>query len=264
MNWDDIFDVVYPNLILGCALIISSVVQALTFSLTAYHALVILNLSWIVTFSAAPAFIISDNDKNRRIFGHLEHRTYRLMALCHVSHLTLSAAFGLWFFSSITHFDKGGNNCIGSTLYNVLGGSVHADDPVFRRFWLAIYSIVVIPLVNFLFVAFMFLLGVVVPLFAASPLLFIVGGCCYCLGSFKLQMMGRLAVALMILFPPALMVVLTEKMIAANQVGTDEKLWTFGQTLALLVALPPAWHAAKLAKETFTHIRTMIHVSPCL
>lgn len=262
MDWTDIFGVVYPNLILGCALIISSVVQALTFSLTVYHALIILNLSWIVTFSAAPAFIISDNDKKRRIVGQLDNHTYQLMALCHVGHLTLSAAFGLWFFSSVAHFDKSGNGCTSSTLYYALWENVHADNPTFRRFWLAIYSIVVIPAVNFLFVALTFFLAFVAAVCAALPLVLTMSCCYSCLSDLKFQLIGQFVAALMILFPPALMVALTEKMISINKVGTDEKLWTFGQTFALLVALPPTWNSAKLAKRTFINIRTMIHVSP--
>jgi len=239
-NWNDIFSVVYPILLLGCALIISAVVQALTFSLTAYHALVVLNLSWIITFSAAAAFVISANDRKRPIIGQRDNRVYLIMAACHISHLTLSAAFGLWFFSSIARFVRGGSGCTSSTLYYALWVNLHAEDPAFRHFWLAIYSIVVIPLINLMFVTLVSLIAFAVATCAATPLVFIVGCCCYRLGSLKLELLGRFYVGLLIFFPPVLMVLLTEKMIEINTVGADESLWTFGQTLALLVALPPA------------------------
>jgi len=55
-------------------------------------------------------------------------------------------------------------------------------------------------------------------------------------------------------FPFVLMMILTEKTIAINTVGDGEKLWTFGQTFALMSALLPAILVGKQAVEIVRNI----------
>lgn len=270
VSWDDILEVIYPNLLLGCALIVSATVQARTFGLSIYHALIVLNLSWIIILSAAPTFMTIDNYQPLSTdLDRLRHRTWGFMAIWYTLYLTLTAAFGLWFFATIAHFDRTDAECKPLTLYYALGKYVHADNPAFRHFWIAMYSLVVIPVSNYLFVGLVFALAFVASVFAAVVPTFlaltIFGGCTYCFGStsvgvFEIEVLFNGIPAFLVLIPSVIMVVVTEKMIAINTVGVDEKLWTFGQTLALMIALPPTLVAAKQAKKTFSNIGKMIRV----
>ena len=273
--WEDIFDIIYPNLLLGCALIVSSVVQARTFGLTIYHGLIILNLSWVIIFSTAPALVISENDQ--RLFDVKDrlknpNRSWRLMSAWLILHLTMTAAFGLWFFGTIASFDRTTAECKPLTLYYALGKRIHADDPGFRRFWLVIYSFTALPIINFCFLVLVFIIAgvlscvvVTIPALLITVILACCSQCFSCISMesliFKADVLGNALPALAVLGPWVLLVAVTEKAIVINTVGPDERLWTFGQTLAMMIALAPAWNAAKLATASFLHIRNMMRVS---
>jgi hypothetical protein len=259
VQWDEILDVVYPNHIVGCALIVAAIVQSRTFGLTVYHALVVLNLSLVITFSASPSFMIRDG--KTRVWGSLENHSFRFMAAWHLVHLSLTAAFALWFFADMVHFDKTGTGCPGSTVYYALGKHVHVGDPSFRRFWLGIYSIVLIPAVNFAFISAVYFMAFSLAFaMAILPIAVLVACVKIALGKTKSDVVYHAIFMLFVLVPPVFMVVITERTIKINVVGMDEKLWTFGQTLALMVAIPPAWKTWKLVKATFMRLNEKIQV----
>jgi hypothetical protein len=125
-----------------------------------------------------------------------------------------------------------------------------------------IYSIVVIPIINLLFVALIWVIVGATAMVALSPLFATIYYCSCCqIGDVTLCIMARYYMALMIFLLPALMVALNEKMVVINTVGTDDRLWTFGQTFALLVALSPIWDAIQLLRKSFTLIRKIQQVS---
>ena len=70
-------DGIYANiLVTACALLISASVQAATFGLTVYHALIVLNLSWInnsgaVTWSYIDCLDDESGKENRKIWARL-------------------------------------------------------------------------------------------------------------------------------------------------------------------------------------------------
>jgi len=69
-----VLDGIYANiLVTACALLISASVQAATFGLTVYHALIVLNLSWINNSGAVTWSYIDDESgkENRKIWARL-------------------------------------------------------------------------------------------------------------------------------------------------------------------------------------------------
>jgi hypothetical protein len=66
------------------------------------------------------------------------------------------------------------------------------------------------------------------------------------------------------LFPTFIVIFATEKTITINTVEPGERMWTFGQTLALIIAIYPAWDALKLMKRTVTNIVNTLRVSAAL
>jgi hypothetical protein len=63
----DVHRMMYPSLFLGYALIISSVVQARTGGLTVYHAIIVLNLNWIIILGVMPCFLLSCHRHDTKI-----------------------------------------------------------------------------------------------------------------------------------------------------------------------------------------------------
>jgi hypothetical protein len=259
--WEDILEVVTPNVILGCALIISSLVQARTFGLTVYHALIVLNLSWIITFSVTLSIFKSNNDGKAK-----SSPGFKRMGCFYIVHLSFYASFALWMFTTIKDFDHTGTDCTSSTIFYLFGHHVLADNPHFRVFWLVIYSILVIPLINLIFVAVVFLVITVVGAVPMIPVMLVVSIIVRrqlraVNTPRSLETIGMMSVPASAVFPIIIVIILTEKMITSNTVGPGENDWTFGQSLALFIAVPPAWGVIKQLKKTYRHIRDLVDVS---
>ncbi|TDL21624.1 hypothetical protein BD410DRAFT_898729 [Rickenella mellea] len=264
VNWENIKDIATPNIVLGFALLVSSVIQAHIYGLTVYHALILLNLHIIIGFSVSPYFILSANDggnpENKENLGGL-HPAHMRIAQLHVVHLSCAAGFGLWLFATIKHFDHSDPDCTSSTVYYALGKKVIVDHPGFRDFWIVMYSFLVVPVVNLIFLLFVYFIILLVSVGFFLPIAFIVGVLGGCIGV-KTQYMvmgGRLTfVFLAALTPGALILFLTEAMIKVNHVADGESQWTFGQTIALFIALWPLWNVYKQTRETVKRIRAGI------
>ncbi|TDL22594.1 hypothetical protein BD410DRAFT_788406 [Rickenella mellea] len=265
VNWENIEGIATPNVILGFALLVSSLIQAHLYGLTVYHAIILLNLHIIIGFSVLPYFILSINDKseNSQRRGMIYSVKMRLL-LFHMVHMSCAAGFGLWLFGTIDDFDDSDPNCTSSTFFYVFGKKVNVDHSGFRDFWIVIYSFLFIPAVNYVFLSFVyviFLLVTFVFFFLHIRLIINILGACTSIDQKYFLRGGQLANAVVAaLSPGALMLFLTEAMIKVNHVSEGESQWTFGQTIALFVALWPLWNAYKLTKETMKRIRAGIEL----
>ncbi|TDL19199.1 hypothetical protein BD410DRAFT_447738 [Rickenella mellea] len=257
VNWENMQAVATPDLVLGYSLFVSSIVQALTIGLTVYHAVILLNLHLVIAISITPLLILSPNDEKA---NDKSQRAWKMTACFLMGHVCCAAAFGLWLFSTVRvrSFDRFTDDCESQTFYNAIVKIVNLDNPNFRRFWLGIYSILVIPGVN---MGFLFLTYFV--LFAASfiaqmPLALLISNFLYCTPWNKERRIIMLMLSVLFfaaLTPAMLIMVATERTIAANHVGDGERQWTFGQTFAVFVAIYPLMKAGKQLKATLTQIR---------
>ncbi|TDL21665.1 hypothetical protein BD410DRAFT_866666 [Rickenella mellea] len=258
VNWDNIKDVATPNILLGFAILVSSVIQAHVYGLTVYHGLILLNLHIIIGFSVSPYFILSANDNINPMNRLGQNPAHIRLAQLHVVHLSCAASFGLWLFVTINHFDHSDPDCTSSTFYYALGKNVSVNHSGFRDFWIVMYAFLVVPLVNLTFLLFMFFV-ISATSFVFLVLVSVVVGVILALTLIKekyLVMSGRLTVLfLAALTPGALMLFLTEAMIKVNHVAAGESQWTFGQTIALSIAILPLWNVYKQTKEITKRIR---------
>jgi hypothetical protein len=241
----------YGLLLTGGALLVSAVIQANTFGLSLYHALIILNLSWLTNITTVTSLLINTMIKTdpkpynkREVWTSTEFLAY-------VVHFCATGAFGLWVFSDVKDFGIG-QECASSTVYWILGyGETPATNPIFRIFWLVVYAFAAVPVANALL--FLSLNTAILSVFYFFMTVFS-GICmlCFC-PSFltktptesdeRLIWRGWKAIlgspyVITPLFLDILLILTTEKTIASNRVGPEETYWTFGQTLALIVALP--------------------------
>jgi hypothetical protein len=245
----------YGLLLTGGALLISATIQATTLGLSLYHALIILNLSWLTNITTVTSLFINNTIQSDpqpllrwKIWKSTEYMAY-------IAHFCATGAFGLWVFSDVEKFGVK-QECVSSTVYWIVGhGGIPVTNPGFRKFWLVMYSFGVIPVVN----AVLFELlntAVLWPIF-----FFIIVGIlimlerfmrCFCPSwidriptdpddPINFRSAKALIGSIYILNPLILNILLiltTEKTIASNRVGPEEAYWTFGQTLAMIVALP--------------------------
>ncbi|KAF9509364.1 hypothetical protein BS47DRAFT_1349376 [Hydnum rufescens UP504] len=234
------------SLLTGLAILVSAIVQARTVGLTVYHALVILNMSWITIVIAIVPYSVS----LALILPHINMASAKeqldRMFLVHVAHFSLTAIFGLWVFYDLKSFDTTPRNCTSSMVF-YFGRYFHVFDVPFQRLWKGIYFLAIIPILN-----------AAILTIALSPILF--------LSAFIMRMyeaaQGRMKTPcptpVPSLLPPShkppiaqqigillaasivttLLIVSTEKTIKANSVAPGENQWTLGQTFALLLTIP--------------------------
>ncbi|KZT59663.1 hypothetical protein CALCODRAFT_182395 [Calocera cornea HHB12733] len=249
----------------GAALLISAFIQVKLYGLDLYHALIVINLSWISHMTAlglalTELFLADPVDF---FFGWGQKSLKQLLPyiLCSL-HLTATAAFGLWVFSNIDDF--GGNaGCNSDIHYWVFGHQVSATNPHFRKAGLVISGLAICPNINLqLEILFSGLVGfllslpgliihIVVVIILVVILLLVTKLCLSQAQKDKLtKFLGDLGIhnpmrrvygqampyALMIM----LFIIATEELIVVNRelVSDGENDWTFGQTLAMFVLLP--------------------------
>jgi hypothetical protein len=237
--------------ITGCALITSAFVHARTEGLTIYHAMIVLNLSWLNNFTAcfplaaSTLLHLSIEVRNPEEHRRTRRSLFKQLFPCLV-HFTLMASFGLWVFSNPTRFDTTSPNCVDSTTFDFVGRDVLVTDRRFHNFWLTIYSISVIPVVNLVPFATAFVLPTVI-LVVIYLLIRYYDPC----GSREGDALdGIFFGALALVIPPLVIryvgipliisiMVGTELTIARNNVMPGEDQWTFGKILAILLLIFP-------------------------
>jgi hypothetical protein len=84
-------------LMTGCAIIISAFIQARTIGLSVYHAMIVLNLSWMnnTYFSISGIFTVAMNQQGR-CHHETKRKGFRVVQYLGFIHLSLMASFGIW------------------------------------------------------------------------------------------------------------------------------------------------------------------------
>lgn len=316
-------------LVVGFALLVSSVIQASTASLEVYHAIIVLNMCWIISFSAtmfiaATSGVLSKLFKKlhssgasggaySRIFAYILHNLnvtrqalrkiscfilhrrletatppgnngdnqtkmpvsqeemiarLTLLYFLAAAHMCFTSAFGLWVFTTLKTFDRSTSPCTLITKQSFVGTTVFISDPVWQRFWIAMYVVAVIPIFNVF--CHIELLSIITTLAFALGLAAFGAGYAVALLAGKIGLLSKRSAVYrlfvddnryittkpkhqdMILQPLSLVIGLlvfviiiasTELTIKVNNVAPGEGSWTFGQTLALLLTIPAFWDA---------------------
>ncbi|KZT59661.1 hypothetical protein CALCODRAFT_515942 [Calocera cornea HHB12733] len=255
---DEVRETWLPVQVTGAALLISAIIQVKLYGLDLYHALIVINLSWINNITAFGLAITDMVLENPADFFSRRNKAILPYVMCSL-HLTATAAFGLWVFSNINNF--GGNTeCNSDIHYWVFGHQVSTTAPGFRTTGLVISGLAICPIINLalelcfeMVLSFAFLLPTV---YFYAMVTFVRrlpsnSGMSMMVGRSGL---GRLATDLLfrnsarrvyiLATPYAFMVIIfiiaTEELIVVNSalVQEGENDWTFGQTLAMFVILP--------------------------
>ncbi|KAF5349553.1 hypothetical protein D9756_008801 [Leucocoprinus leucothites] len=231
-------------LLTSCSLFLSAIIQAKTYGMSTYHGLIILNLGWI---NNASDFLRHFVTVHRRVTGRKAEGTVfgfktnsPLVAFWASSfHTLLLAIFGLWFWTTVDTFGDGGQ-CdphLPIPLY-ILGHRVPITDHRARKAFLVVYSILLAPFARSL---------ITLP-FIAGPGIIILLMLRPCIkrrtDKFSEEFLSNALLVCSMITIAAInvaIVVGTETMIreVAPIVGEGESQWTFGQTVAMFLLVPP-------------------------
>ena len=227
----------------GCALILCAVVQAAKGGLGVYHALIVLNLSWIISLSAFLHIVIgllnsflALADLENGVPGIAEDdefeasSTHAYVVPMSVFHLSAMGAFGIWFWATIDSFGDQ-PECTPATFSTIFGVDVPVTQNSFRCGSIILYSLVVVPFLNFIILAGAVVIGIL--LFAH----------CVCIprrpGNRKaFVLIGGILVMVLL---EVIFITDTELLMSRSSklVKQGESDWSFGQTLALISLLLP-------------------------
>ena len=234
------FDNSLPIVFSGLAIVISGLVQALTFGLSAYHTVLLLDLAWVIIISALlPFFILvaqraTASESQKQVIFRVHSvadlprdPATRLLAL-HSLHMTITGCFGLWFFSTIRTFDPAPENCTSSTIGVIVGYRHLVTSRVFRGLSLAVHALAAVPLAN-AWQTMGGLPGVTLMIFAPLIASGLIDRTLVVWSAF-LMVIPCLGIVMAI-------IISIEQTIRANIVAPGEGQWTLGQTLAVLAAL---------------------------
>ncbi|KAJ3536398.1 hypothetical protein NMY22_g6050 [Coprinellus aureogranulatus] len=247
----------------GCALLVCTIVQGSTFGITVHHALIVLNLNWIVGFSALLyVFIWTYNlvigrvgRRRRREWLHSSapdvdfgHRGDAALFLLSAVHLSGTGAVGVWLWKTISKFGDQ-PKCTPATLYTLFGRSVHVvgqGSKGLRRASLAVYWTMAIPIAN---VLILILISWIVIAFLGL-LYTALGKLPYKTPVWQTYILfsGISLIALL----DILFIVDTELMISSSAaiVKEGEGQWSFGQTLALVALIVPLVDTVKMLRRS--------------
>ena len=175
-------------LMTGCAIIISAIVQAKTIGLSAYHAMIVLNLSWMnksyFSISGIFAFSADWNERRKRLLGtkpswralmrpretSLKSKGSGVVTCLGFAHLSLMAGFGIWLWQDINTFGDS-SECTPYIFTVIFGHNVSAINKSLRKVSLALYWITAIPIVNLLVGAIVVTIGSVVVIIGSAVVL---------------------------------------------------------------------------------------------
>jgi hypothetical protein len=249
---------IYSNLLLtACALLLSAFIQKATFGLDIYHALIVLNLSWMVNVTSIIVCIFPTvHWRSKLSFFAWAHRLQpakirQLPAVFLVIlHFCLMSGLGIWIWSKV---DAPGNHLTPGMFTTVVFNDIVLTNKTFRIISLALYSVSAIP-------------GLNIAIFAGlsyGPSLAILVIWCklghafiepYGFKEFSYSYRGHYMAIVFIQFLINVhLIVDTELMINRSKVvsivclgtGDSESNWTFGQTLAMAVIISPLCETLK-------------------
>jgi hypothetical protein len=259
----------------GSALLVASFIQAHLFGLTVYHAVIVLNLSWLINLTAVISVMLRWGLDGNGMKGLSDWQKIKSREVAmYTAHFCATGALGIWLFSNVDKFDIT-QKCSDSTVFYVFSHFVRVENPRFRIFWLVIYSLTAIPILNWcilicmLVFTFLVMYLVLVLIIVTSVCVFTPCVLCCCgakrrgeadeakddsnLPDFTKSSVGLLVVLSLVL--DVLLIVSTEETINHNTVGSGESEWGFGQTLALLVMLLPAIEVWEDIRGTWKRLR---------
>ena len=167
-------------LMTGCAILISAFIQAKTIGLSTYHAMIVLNLSWmnnsyfsisgIFAFSAGWTEFQSQLEAKRSgkaVRRGQTRKGSRISSYLGVAHLSLMASFGIWLWQDINTFGDS-SECTPYIFTVIFGHNVSAINKSLRTASLALYWITAIPIVNIIVGVIVAIVGSVVLLVGYS------------------------------------------------------------------------------------------------
>ncbi|KAF9453417.1 hypothetical protein P691DRAFT_780905 [Macrolepiota fuliginosa MF-IS2] len=231
-------------LLTACALLSSAVIQAATFGMSTYHALIILNLAWMNNTNTLlyailfryqglvkiPGFRLSTFQPQKPL---PKKKALPLLAVGSL-HLSFVAGFGLWFWAKIDTFGAS-SQCAPRLplLLVILGHRIPVTSQLLRVISLAIYGIIAVPGLNLVVVVGV-LYGAAAICSRAVEILSIIPK------NVTFFLPGYITLALLFGFNIAIAVD-TEIMISQTKafVQEGESQWTFGQTLAIFMLVLP-------------------------
>jgi len=267
---EELLYTIYVNLLLtACALLVSAFIQLATFGLGIYHALIVLNLSWIVNSSALlicvfPSLTRLDNgDTWWQWFQKIwPARRDQLLGLLLVTvHLCAMAVLGIQIWATPGEYGPRRRDtaqfseCLAKTAITLFGVDIPVTNSAIRGLSLSLYSITVVPLVNA--IIFIILIGITSYYFQPFGRVFIktwkyISDIPWTHNNDAAQRMERaeeakhnpayLSAMVLQFLVSAYLIINTELMISRSKdlVSTeDESNWTFGQTLSMLLIIFP-------------------------
>jgi hypothetical protein len=224
----------------ACALLLSAFIQAATVQLSLHHALIILNLSWMVITSALVVIIFSTIHRFQHLRGWTKKlwpsRTSQLpIILLVTTYFCAMASFGIWVWTKSAVFGIT-PECTPETFTTIFTYDISTTNTSFRIFSLVIYAVAAIPGVNIvLFASMIGACGVGTVVIVASIMR----------TPFTYRPLYLVALAVQCLIN-TLLVVDTELMIYRSRdlIAEGESVWTFSQTLALFLVIRPLLDSA--------------------
>ena len=229
-------------LIVANALLIAAFTQTATSSLSFYHALVVLDLSWMLAANVVIICVLPTLDGQIESKWHHRLRSFwparpgHMAAMLFVSaHLSLTGIFGLYVWANPTRILDTSPECAHATITYVLFTPISATSPRLRIASLVLSSIAAVPILN---VAVLTAAAVVVVNFVNA---FICRPYTFC----RLYRFTILITAL----ADGLFIANTELTVRRNRhlVDGNESRWGLGQILALLLLMGPIIHLATVS-----------------
>ena len=230
--------------ITGSSLILCAAIQTALHDLSVYHAVIVLNLSWIISLSAFMHIVIallnsflaladSENVVQGVVEGEVDEpeasSANAYVVPMSILHLFGMGAFGIGFWATIDRFGKPDESkCMDAMISTVFGVDVHVLNNSLRWSSVGLYSLVVVPCLNFVLLAGTLVIGT---LLVARIL-----------RQFENRNSFVLIGGIMVIFLlEVVFVVDTELLVSRSSKLVDKKEWdwSFGQTLAIISLLPP-------------------------
>jgi hypothetical protein len=254
----------YANLLItACALLISALVQAVTSQLSIFHALVVLDWSWMLTINALILSILPTIDHlveiewGKWLRSFLPARIGQLRAMILVSlHMTFMGAFGVYIWWHPAKFqgpDPGQGNttgpgsavCLQRTITYVFFAPIRASNPKLRIASIVFYSIIALPIIN---VAVLTTIAMLIIQLIMMPLT----SCCKKRHGYTLDLPYTIAWGVQSV-ANIVIVINTERTIWANRhlISGGESTWGFGQIIAVILVVGPFIEAFSVVKEKF-------------
>ncbi|KAF8310270.1 hypothetical protein DL93DRAFT_1659846 [Clavulina sp. PMI_390] len=219
-------------LLTGLALLVSAIIQRRAYTLDIMHALIVLNLCWVIIIGSLMPFSIILPANPGTFVLHGKYFNFLIVASVDI---VVMSAFGIWMMSNPARFDNSPNGCAADTVFVILGQHLEDTNHGFRYSLITLYTIFSIPGFNLLLLNWSF------SIFFGIPSVFIT----FLLTKGR-QLRPRLPMEYIdfiqvwtMVFVTGGIIISTEQTIQANNISGGENQWGLGQTFAALVALVP-------------------------